>query len=370
MENNQKENNNTKKQDTSLDVLFFAPREVTEEEMSEIRNKFYDEMNHGSMKPTDIFNVMYDYFEKIDFAPNEIKKMADTFWPLFVKVSWRVLDLLNIEIQARIIALTMSFAVSLYINIKPAIEDILTILYYYDDPNSLYNKVGDFLRNSEMPVAFNEVGEKIIMKDFVKQIGSSSADNVSKFQTMADFEKALFGNSEKTEEEKVDESKRFQELVNLIQFFIKGVEVNKHVISYLDSQDRRITPDLDKEMKSVIGFNLLDAYFKDQTGAKSSEEEADFVDNLSKNKPNFADWIQDPAVLRSMLTWLKTFEDKTKARKELEKLLQKELDGDVLKDVDSALAVVNLDEFLNKNDYPGDDLVHYDESAGEFKWGK
>ena len=367
MVDNTSENKEIVKGGAIADIFIFAPREIEESEMQKIRDQFYFQINSGSVKSIDIFNVMYGYFEESNFGLAEVKKVANTFWPLFVEISWRVLKMLNSDIQAKIIAYTLPFAVSQYINIKPAINGVFVGLYYYDDPNSLYNKVGELLKTSSLPIAFNEKGEKIIMGDFVKKISAGNEGNVSKFQLMADFEKALFAEGEKSENQKIDESKRFQELVEFIQFFIKGTDISKQVVNYLDSLDERITVDLDKEMKNIIGFNLLDAYFKGGE-EENTEEPVDFVSDFLQNKPNFTAWIQEPATLRSLLTWLNSFDDKNKARKELEQLLRKELGENALTDMDSALALVSLDEFLNKNNYSGDDLVHYDEKEGKFEW--
>lgn len=359
------ENSITTVNDNKLDILFYQPREVTAEQISEIRNRFYNDVILNKGKVDDIFNILYDYFKEANFSVVEVEKMHDTFWPLFVKSGWEVLDRLENNTAADVIGHTIPFAVSQYINVKNKINDIF-LREYFEEPKKLYDRVKEILLINNLPVSFNEVGKKILLSKFIAEINKKNTEaDISRYDMILQVQKALFMDTD-DEAEKRDIMRRFQDFIDLIVFFTNDSNVEKFIISYIDSRKFATTEKLDKRALNIIGFNLLQDYFSENNAV---EDIIIFSDEIAKNKQNFSKWIEDPATLRSLLTWLKETEDKVEARKKLEDLLQKELGENALADIETALAIVNLDEFLNRNNYPGDDFVHYDETEEKFKWG-
>src|SRR3989344_5139179 len=298
--------------DENLDILI--PHEVTLDEMKKIRDSYYLSSSTGKLSPKIAFVAMYDFFHENNFDENIMRKYSHTFWPLFVDIGWNLLVGMKAEILVDFVSYTLPFATSAFIDIDDKLLEMFASKNY-DQAEDLYKKIKNKMLSIDYPIAFNDIGEKLKVSDLRLLLNKKDdGANVSSYKVFEDTQKALF-----------------YDIV-------------------LDN------------------FNLLDEV--DMEKEDQTSVIIPFSERLIENKSNFAIWINKPEALRSLLTWLQSFENKVKARQELEKLLQTELGNNGLQNIEIALAIVNLDEFLNKNNYPGEDMVHYDESMGNFKWGK
>jgi len=386
--------NENKKQnltDMNNDLGIFLPHEIDNQERDELFEKYWQIINTGSPKQEDVFYVLYNYFNENEFSQHIIEKFYDTYWFIFVKISWRILSRLRMNYGVEIVARTLPFAVAEYIDVKLKFSEIL-ILYNDDDAELFYTQIKQKLLSLDYPISFNEYGKNITISQFVKKINELEVKkDLSRFSMFANTQKALFYDiPDENELAKKDALRRTMEFIEMMYFFIKDSDVAAFKDAYFDKLNNQGGAKINEEIKEDLGAKLLVEYFttneksnqalgmnlaKESAGPELADNEeltkgALFVEELLKHKKDIPPWIQEPATLRSLLTWLNSFEDKNKARKELEQLLRKELGENALADMDSALALVSLDEFLNKNNYSGDDLVHYDENDGEFKWGK
>ena len=375
--------------DINNDLDIFLPREINDEERSALFEKYWQIINTGSPKQEDVFYVLYNYFNENEFSRHIIEKFYDTYWFIFVKISWRILSRLRMNYAVEIVARTLPFAVAEYIDVKLKFSEIL-ILYNDDDAKLFYAQIKQKLLSLDYPVSFNEYGKNITISQFVKKINEWEAEqDLSRFSMFANIQKALFYDiPDENELAKKDALRRTMEFIEMMYFFVKDSDVTAFKDAYFDKLNNQSGSKISKGIKEELGAKLLVEYF---TGEKSNQslginlvkesarsELTDnkkltrsdlFVEELLKHKKNFTAWIQESSTLRSLLTWLNSFEDKNKARKNLEELLRKELGAAALADMETALAVASVDEFLNKNNYPGDDLIHFDENAGGFKWG-
>jgi len=375
--------------DINNDLDIFLPREINDEERSALFEKYWQIINTGSPKQEDVFYVLYNYFNENEFSRHIIEKFYDTYWFIFVKISWRILSRLRMNYAVEIVARTLPFAVAEYIDVKLKFSEIL-ILYNDDDAKLFYAQIKQKLLSLDYPVSFNEYGKNITISQFVKKINEWEAEqDLSRFSMFANIQKALFYDiPDENELAKKDALRRTMEFIEMMYFFVKDSDVTAFKDAYFDKLNNQSGSKISKGIKEELGAKLLVEYF---TGEKSNQslginlvkesarsELTDnkkltrsdlFVEELLKHKKNFTAWIQESSTLRSLLTWLNSFEDKNKARKNLEELLRKELGAAALADMETALAVASVDEFLNKNNYPGDDLIHFDEKAGGFKWG-
>ena len=375
--------------DINNDLDIFLPREINDEERSALFEKYWQIINTGSPKQEDVFYVLYNYFNENEFSRHIIEKFYDTYWFIFVKISWRILSRLRMNYAVEIVARTLPFAVAEYIDVKLKFSEIL-ILYNDDDAKLFYAQIKQKLLSLDYPVSFNEYGKNITISQFVKKINEWEAEqDLSRFSMFANIQKALFYDiPDENELAKKDALRRTMEFIEMMYFFVKDSDVTAFKDAYFDKLNNQSGSKISKGIKEELGAKLLVEYF---TGEKSNQslginlvkesarsELTDnkkltrsdlFVEELLKHKKNFTAWIQESSTLRSLLTWLNSFEDKHYARAELSGLLARELGAAALADMETALAVASVDEFLNKNNYPGDDLIHFDEKAGGFKWG-
>lgn len=365
-------------------ILLFSPCTVSADEFSEIRTEFDKALLGGTADPLDIFAVLYKYFNENNFNAVLIEKYADNFWDLFVRVSWHTIQSLKVPIFANVVAHTLSFATSLPIDMKNQIIAYLS-LRTPAEARVIHEQVKKKIMSLDMPFFFSEEGKKITLSQVVKRLGVRVEDmDLSKFEMLPGIQKAIFpgGDALVSAGDKKYQIKKVMELIDVLSFFARGADhIQDYITDYYNSIDDRSQMELDDDSLALLGANIL--RLKAEQEARESfksikveqkislpgESDGNFVGELPKQKNNFSKWIAEPPTLRSLLSWLKETEDKTEARKKLEELFRRELGDSALADMETALALVGLDEFLNKNNYPGDDLVHYDENSGGFKWG-
>ena len=135
--------NENKKQnltDMNNDLGIFLPHEIDNQERDELFEKYWQIINTGSPKQEDVFYVLYNYFNENEFSQHIIEKFYDTYWFIFVKISWRILSRLRMNYGVEIVARTLPFAVAEYIDVKLKFSEIL-ILYNDDDAELFYTQI-------------------------------------------------------------------------------------------------------------------------------------------------------------------------------------------------------------------------------------
>ena len=283
------------------------------------------------------------------------------------------------EILVDFVSYTLPFATSAFIDIDDKLLEMFASKNY-DQAEDLYKKIKNKMLSIDYPIAFNDIGEKLKVSDLRLLLNKKDdGANVSSYKVFEDTQKALFYDIVLDNENlKKDVALRSKKFVDRFSFFVGESKIDDYLLGYFENAKYNIADKLSDKAKKEIGANILKFYFDnfnllDEVDMEKEDQTSviiPFSERLIENKSNFAIWINKPEALRSLLTWLQSFENKVKARQELEKLLQTELGNNGLQNIEIALAIVNLDEFLNKNNYPGEDMVHYDESMGNFKWGK
>lgn len=370
-----KENTKQNINKSNDDLNIFLPHELSDEERIDLFEKFAQVLVVGSPKQDDVFVVLYNFFNENEFSPYFIEKYYDTYWFIFVKLGWKILPKLQDDVFANLVARTLPYAVSEYVNVK---DILLTELFLMEPPlaQSVYNNIKRIIIYLNYPIAFNNEGKKIIISDLIKQFPNQQITNDL-------IQKALFPDAENdVEEVKKTAAQSTKDFIELLRFFaIKPEDISEYAGDYFRNRPENQDLEMDKELLGELGANLLEEYASAEESGETGEIVAvplketktnleEFLTELSKHKTDFVSWITTATTLRSLLLWLGTFSDKVQARKELAKNLETTLGNESLTNNDLVLAVAHLNEFLVKNGYTGDDFFHFEESDGSFKWGK
>lgn len=369
--------------DTKIDLDMFLPRAVSTEQMEAVRQQFSLALGGGVVDPVDIFVIMYDYFSGSNFATEEVGKFSNTFWPLFVRVAWEVMPVFKKEIFVEVVTRTLPYAIAQFIEVKDK------LIYYLamkevDEAQEIYNKLKQRIKALNYPISFNQTGKNIMLGQVIKKLSAKpETSDLGKFEMFVDIQKAFFVGFTTVEDTliKQDETRRVGEFIDVLAFLSHDADVQIYINDYYVKVNDHEFDELDEDSKAALGGNLVrttegsaEATTKpparEKPEQKKTPREISFAEQVSKQKNNFAAWSREAATLRSLLAWFKNFVDKKQARPELAKLLQTVLGEAALSDMETVLAIAQLDEFLHKNNYPGTDLIHFDENEEKFKWGK
>lgn len=365
------ENTQQKLTDVNADLAIFLPHDLSDMERAELFEKFGQVRIMLSPKPEDVFTVLYNYFNENEFSQYFIEKYRDTYWSVFVKLGWQILSKLNDDVFANFVARTLPFATSEYIDIK---DKLLTELFSLEPlaAQSLYEKIKKIVFSLDYSVTFSEDGKSITLPVLIKQvINHQESEDLVK--------KSLFPDAENDVEQIKNSATIYtKDFIGILRFFaITPEDVSEYAGDYIRNRPENKDIELDKGLYGELGANLLEEYVADEVGeetekiqSRTNEISLNFLIELPKHKTDFIGWVTNATVLRSLLIWLGTFENKTDARKELAKQMETVLGNDSLANNDLVLAIAHLDEFLIKNGYSGDDFFHFEESDGTFKWGK
>ena len=342
----------------------FLPREIDNIERNNLFKKFNDVMIMGSPKLDDVFSVLYGYFNENKFSQDFIEKYYDTYWSFFVKLGWQLLSKLQDNIFVNFVAYTVPYAVSEHVNVK---DKLLTELFLLEPPmaQSIYNDIKKIITSLNYPIAFNSDGKKIILSDLMKQYSNQQKlDDSVQSEMFRRIQKALFPDIENDAAEvKKSAAQSAKDFIELLSFFSKDIkEVSEYAGDYYRNRPENVDLEIDKELYGQIGAGLVEEFSAAEKLVKTS-----FIEELPKHKQDFIVWIADAQTLRGLLDWMKTFETGAKGREVLQSVLEKTLGAESLDNTDAVMAVAGLNEFLIKNNYSGDDLIHFDEQSEKFK---
>jgi hypothetical protein len=387
----------TSTQEPSTDVQFFVPRKLSEDEMSKVRGKFFVALSIGSPNEKEIFDVMFKFFAESNFDLNVIDEYKDTFWPLFVKVAWKILPDLNNDVYVDVFVRTVPHAVAEFIDVEDATMDSLFVATN-EDVIEIYKKIKEDLKNSNYPVSFSEFGRNITISKLVEYLSNSGIqEDYSELELFKDLQYAIFDDENDVETVKKNNAKKINGLFRLLAYFLTDlseIEIVKKVGEYFESKPENRDIELDSTTKGMVAANILEGLSEEESeesgvvedvaevaeSTKVEEQKTEpepkiedekavsFAKDLSKNKKKFVGWITQGKVLRNLLGWMKSFEDNTKAREELKKLLKDNLGDKSLENNDYIVAIAHLDDFLAKNNYTGEDLFYFDEKENKFVW--
>ena len=350
-----------------LEVDIFTPQPRSAGELYTIRQEFYNSLGGGQPDLVAVFLVMYDYFAENEFRAELIKEYYDTYWLWLVKAGWEIMPQLKEAVFVEIVARTCAYASAQHIPI------IAKVAYYLAmeevaDAQKTYEKIKSKLKSLDYPIANNEFGEKIKLAQIMAKLSArKETEDLTRFELFAAIQKALFFGETVVEspEIKQEQIRRVNELIKLLSFFAQAADVQEFINDFYVKDAPPEGREIDEETKALLGANLL----RSELAAPAEKEVKSFAEALTKHKTDFADWATKADSLRLLLSHLNQFEDKNQARSQLQELLARALGAAALADMETALAVASVDEFLNKNNYPGDDLIHFDEKSGGFKWG-
>lgn len=360
-----------------LDSRDFIPRQLSKEEFSVLWQNTLKASALNSLQIKDFFAAMYEYFQKNNFALADIELYRNTYWRLFVRLGWKLLSQLQTDFVIGLVTYTLPYAVAENIDVKKEFADSF-VFFKIEEGEMIHKGVKEKIKISDYPLTLNEAGRSITLAQLAAQI-ETAHDNkeVLSSEMMNKMQNAFFpdetDDSEETKKYKADMIAGF---VELMSFFVKDTRLAPFVDKYFTEKYRPYQNLIvDEKMKAEIGKNLLEEYFTPDNEVENTEvvvakEEISFLTELPKHKTDFIGWVTNASVLRSLLFWLGTFENKAEARKELAKQMETVLGNDSLTNNDLILAIAHLDEFLAKNGYAGDDFFHFEESDGTFKWGK
>lgn len=386
---NSQNNNDDSKE--GFDFSIFSPREVSNEEARDILNKVYLSMDKDTPPAKDVFPILFNYFKDKGFAVEEIEKYHNTFWAMLVKISWHILSSLNDDTFAEVVARTLPYAVSQNVEIKDAVYSG----FYervYEKSQEIHDKIKEKILIFNCPIAFNDSGKGVVLSELAKTISQTKQDqDLSRFELLPKVQKALFPDSDLLPDNlKQDNIRRTTEFIEVLKFLAGDVKAEDVVVDYVVSKPEYDEPEYGDEVKGMVAANLLEKYvFSEQEGggveteSKETKQPAEaqpkpttevtkksLPELIAENKNNFREWSKHTESLRSVVDWMKQYEDKIKARIELLKLLREHLGDKSLDDEDNIFALARLDEFLTNNGYSGDELIHFDEQDLSFKWGK
>lgn len=368
---------------TVKDLEIFLPHEIKDGERGILFEKFSQSLVMDSPRQDDVFSILYNYFSENEFSQYFIEKYSDTYWSFFVRLGWQLLHKLKDNIFVDFVARTLPYATSEHINVK---DKLLTELFLMEPAvsQSVYQDIKKLIYSLDYPISFSNDGKKVTISDLIKQYSNQQqVGDLARLGESEQIQKILFpsveNDAEEVKESTVQSTKDF---IELISFFANDIrEVSEYAGDYYRNRPEVADLGVDKEFYGQIGAGFIEELSieeKIKTGTEGEirkvlqspqpEAKKNFVDEIQSHKADFIGWTSDAGVLREMLDWLKTFESKEKSRIELLKLLQKVFNEKDLEDTELVSAVLNLNEFLSKNGYPGEDFIHFDEKDEKFKW--
>ena len=101
--------------------------------------------------------------------------------------------------------------------------------------------------------------------------------------------------------------------------------------------------------------------------AVPKEKTKTFPDVFGEHKKDFTSWISEKEARDLLLSWLKTFVNADVARKSFAVALQRVL-PELINDIEMAGSVVELDDFLSKNGFKGEEFLYFDGELARFQW--
>jgi len=390
-----------KNKQAEADLNIFAPREIMETEAREILEKIYVSLERDTPPSKDVFAVLFSYFKNNNFSALEMEKYKDSFWKMLVKVSWHILSRLNQETFIEVVARTLPYAVAEGINVKEAVFS-----EFYGRPveqaQATYDRIKEKISAMDYPIGFNEAGREITLSMLARKIRENSgAEDLARFELFSKAQKALFPDNEFVHESmKQGYTKSMTEFIEVLSFFANNVNPVDTVVKYVVEKPEYDEPKYDEKVKGMVAANLIEKYVlqneegdislppADRTPKKSppqltktpnkavekkkpeTAKEESFAELLAKHKNDFSEWAKNTETLRQLLVWLGSFRQKSEARQGLKNLLERELGDKPSDDMEIAQAIIQLDEFLNKNNYSGADMIYFDENEGRFNWSK
>jgi len=377
--------------------MSYIPNKAKLSNFQETEDKFFLEDYVGIKNQDEIYEQLDSYFSAASIE--DLLFYRNTYWKLYVYCTWDSLNKLTEEEFLVVVEKQIPDALSMGIDVWEKIIWYLGLRPGYPlDVGTKYEKIKNSFFNSQMVFGLDgkdKVKISKIINDIVL-LDRQGNDSLEVADFLTKIEKIISDNKINSKHFYGTPTEAARNFLDLVHFFI-GVDASG--IEYVINS--ALWPDVDLALTLGGGLGVVPT---EETEGVSTEEasekkedaglaenktpesapsavsniepkrdvitEKSFVEELSEHKNDFKEWTKHAETLRKVLDWLKSFTDNKKARQELKIILEKTLGSKSLEDTDNIFALARLDEFLIKNNYGGDDLIHYDEDSDSFKWGK
>jgi hypothetical protein len=235
-----------------------------------------------------------------------------------------------------------SLAIFMELTMIPALEEHIRLYSLITTRENLTLDYAASIRNNNTPFGINKNKKSMTIKEWTEH-WSTYLENVSQEEFFDKLEK---------DPELLANDKVIQPLIEMIAYIYRLL-ISGYFI--LEPGAKKSVDILAKELQKEAQQELL------------QRKRMSFPDQLAEHSGEIATWIDQTASLQALLSWLKTFESKQKARDAFVLLLQKHI-SDISEDMETASALIQIDGFLKQQGFTGKDLLFFDEQEGVFKF--
>lgn len=346
--------------------ISYKPDKNNISEFQKIEDTFFNVDFLTPANRPQIYQELNSYFSTATIG--DILFYRNTYWKLFVYATWHDFNVLSEEDLLRAVTYQIPDAFAMDYDVLESIMwYLILVTKTYDDRKALYQKIKDNFFNSNMVLGVagnNNITISSIVTETIR-LDQRKNDSMQTAALLARLKTMMSGNKISSKYVYADETKFAGSFFDLIHFFI-GVETDG-IGFVLDS------------------FEIKDTFAEtesDTSGISDAQKEKviptappvqvvkPFPEEFVEHKNDFVHWMIHAITMREMLVWLEKFHDNKKARAELFNLIQQNIDEKNLENNDFITALVRLDEFLVKNNYGGNDFIHFDEKNSAFVWNK